>query len=303
MPNKIKIFFGFLVLIALFSVYSIFNSLSGKPVPFAAIGIEKNLPSPDTDADRDGLSNKEESYWNTDFQNPDTDGDGFLDGEEVASGRDPLTPGPDDILLYGSNNITANITDLIIGGLYTKDLKPGTDNEKYDKAISDLSLSVIDDFYSTPTDQKNISPTLTDNSPENQKNYLNNMAKIIKENLLDFPEKLDTGKQLDQQSGFFLNKSFQYKKSYDALSKMPVPKNWEFVHRAALDILNRLALNYFSISSYNSDPIKSFLSLNEVQQNIQPAIRELLQQVQLKIRENNLTLDNDVYEVLNLIYK
>ncbi len=302
MPNKIKIFLGFLGLIALFSVYNVFNSLGGRPAPVAVIGLANTLPTPDVDVDRDGLTNKEESYWNTDFQNPDTDGDGFKDGEEVASGHNPLKPGPDD-LLNKSKNITANISNLIIGGLYTKDLKPGTDNKKYDKTVSDLSLSVIEDFYTSQADPKNISLTFISDSTENQKIYLNAMAKVIKENLLDFPEKLDTSKQLPDQVQFFLNKSAQYKKTYDDLSKMSVPKSWEFTHKAALSIVNRLALNYFSIGSYNSDPVKSFLSLNEVKQNIQPAIIALLQQVQSKIKENNLSLDSDVYEVLNLIYK
>ncbi len=302
MPNKIKIFFGFLGLIALFSVYSIFNSLSGRSAPIAMIGAQTLLPAPDTDADHDGLTNKEESYWNTDFQNPDTDGDGYLDGEEVSSNHDPLKPGPND-LLGKSKNLTASVTNLIIGGLYTKDLKPGADNKKYDKAVSDLSLSVIDNFYSAQTNPKNISLSLTDNSPENQKNYLNAMAKVIKENLLDFPEKLNTSKNLSGQTQFFLNKSSQYKKSYDDLSKTSVPKSWEFIHKAVLNILNRLEQNYISIGSYGSDPVKSFLSLNDVQQNIQPAIRTLLQEVQLKIKENNLSPNNDVYEILNLIYK
>ena len=70
MPNKIKIFFGFLALIALFSVYSVFNSLGGNSSPFATIGLENSLPGLDTDVDHDGLTNKEESYWNTHFQNP-----------------------------------------------------------------------------------------------------------------------------------------------------------------------------------------------------------------------------------------
>jgi len=46
MPNKIKIFFGFLAVIALFSVYSVFNSLSGKSAPFAAIGIQAPILTP-----------------------------------------------------------------------------------------------------------------------------------------------------------------------------------------------------------------------------------------------------------------
>jgi len=42
-----------------------------------------------SDADADGISDDEENFWGTDQNNPDTDGDGYLDGEEVENGYDP----------------------------------------------------------------------------------------------------------------------------------------------------------------------------------------------------------------------
>ena len=42
------------------------------------------------DADADGLFNEDEVLYSTDSANADTDEDGFLDGEEVANGYDPL---------------------------------------------------------------------------------------------------------------------------------------------------------------------------------------------------------------------
>ncbi|NBD74103.1 hypothetical protein GVX82_03630, partial [Patescibacteria group bacterium] len=36
--------------------------------------------------------------WKTDRRNPDTDGDGTPDNEEILAGRDPLAPGPNDTL-------------------------------------------------------------------------------------------------------------------------------------------------------------------------------------------------------------
>jgi hypothetical protein len=48
-----------------------------------------------TDSDDDGLSDYDEiNIHGTDPNNPDTDGDGYLDGVEVENGYDPLS-GPD----------------------------------------------------------------------------------------------------------------------------------------------------------------------------------------------------------------
>ena len=45
------------------------------------------------DGDYDGLSCDEEVFLHgTDTEDPDTDGDGALDGEEVCAGTDPLDP-------------------------------------------------------------------------------------------------------------------------------------------------------------------------------------------------------------------
>ncbi|MBI5913018.1 hypothetical protein HY839_01090, partial [Candidatus Azambacteria bacterium] len=53
---------------------------------------------PNADPDNDGLKNWEEEIYKTDPRNPDTDGDGYLDGEEVASGYDPTIKAPNDAL-------------------------------------------------------------------------------------------------------------------------------------------------------------------------------------------------------------
>lgn len=45
------------------------------------------------DDDQDGLTNQEELLYNTNPLNPDTDGDGYLDGDEVKHGYNPNGPG------------------------------------------------------------------------------------------------------------------------------------------------------------------------------------------------------------------
>ncbi|MFH1461234.1 MAG: hypothetical protein ABIF84_02340, partial [Patescibacteria group bacterium] len=54
------------------------------------------------DLDNDGLAGWEENLYKTDPNNPDTDGDGYLDGEEIAAGYDPTKPAPDDKLTDGA---------------------------------------------------------------------------------------------------------------------------------------------------------------------------------------------------------
>jgi len=90
-----KIAVGLLAL----GVFILFLGSSGCPSPFDlwedlwdsdqfAEG-EENLKQ--SDLDNDGLTHTEEiDVYHTDPANPDTDGDGMNDGDEVLAGRDPL---------------------------------------------------------------------------------------------------------------------------------------------------------------------------------------------------------------------
>ncbi|MBC2595424.1 hypothetical protein H5P28_19555 [Ruficoccus amylovorans] len=57
------------------------------------------------DLDRDGLGTLAELAAGTDFTNPDTDGDGLLDGAESTLGEDPLVAGSFNALSADSNGI------------------------------------------------------------------------------------------------------------------------------------------------------------------------------------------------------
>lgn len=52
-----------------------------------------NINDPGQDFDSDGLTNIQEQQYNTDPISSDTDGDGYIDGVEVAHGYNPLGPG------------------------------------------------------------------------------------------------------------------------------------------------------------------------------------------------------------------
>lgn len=70
-----------------------FNPLGeGKLPGLENFNIEEIDPNT-LDNDNDGLSNAEEVVYGTDLNNPDTDGDGYLDGIEVENGYNPLGEG------------------------------------------------------------------------------------------------------------------------------------------------------------------------------------------------------------------
>lgn len=61
------------------------------------------------DDDGDGLTNQEEFFYNTDPANPDTDGDGFSDGDEVKNGYNPNGAGK--LLTFSKGPISLSETE------------------------------------------------------------------------------------------------------------------------------------------------------------------------------------------------
>lgn len=297
MPNKVKIFLGFLGLTALVSVFAFFNSFRNSSSTFLKPLTGSFLEAVDQDTDKDGLSNKEESYWNTDFQNPDTDGDGFLDGEEVVSGHDPLKPSPDDVL--GPPNLTDKIQTLVVGGLYSEDLKPN--NQQFESSINGLSAVIVDDFYrSLPLQNPPI--ILTGNSKENQETYLKNAGQVLKQALMGPHTDIGLGQSADQYIVFLIESKNNLKNAYERLSQMPVPKGWQEIHYALLEIINRSILDYEYIGSYQTDPYRAYVALSDIKK-LDGDTKILLKQVNSNINKNHLVLDDNFYKLLNLFYK
>ena len=99
-------------------------------------------------------------------------------------------------------------------------------------------------------------------------------------------------------SGFKNN----FKDAYRDLAKMSVPKSWQEIHSDLLDIINRSMVDYESLGSYQSDPYKAYIALEDIK-SMDGYTKDLLKRVNSNITQNNLTIDDNFYKLLNQLYK
>ena len=109
------------------------------------------------DSDQDGLSDEEEKIYHTDPYKADTDGDGYSDGAEVASGYDPLKPAPGDKIIQNtgtsnSQSETKESSDNLTQQLTKKVTSVLNQSSGEDKDITmDEVQSIVDDTLSSKT--------------------------------------------------------------------------------------------------------------------------------------------------------
>ncbi len=223
-----------------------------------------------SDVDQDGLTDIEESYWNTDFQKKDTDGDGYLDGEEVASAHDPLVAGPKDSLK--DINFTEKFGELTLSGLYEGSLKPKSPD--FVKSIDTLTKSITEDLHKTTyvkIDEEKISTNTP--SKEAQEAYVEMMATLFQDFLNDFvpllPQAMKFNPDLPSEEDKATLASF--KKSQVALDgivdrayRIEVPENWVLNHRNALQIFLSARNGTNALALVDTDPLRFYTGLESV---------------------------------------
>jgi len=267
MTKKIQLLFGLLAFAAVISVFSWFDYFNkGLAASFNLDSWTSKLSlKTDTDPDKDGLSNIDESYWNTDFQNPDTDGDGFLDGEEVVSGHDPSKAGPDDSLR--DLNLTQKLSELTSAGLVEGSLK--MDSSNLDKSLANL----VD--YTTDNATFSINGIVSENrlkivdaTRESQDKYLSDTYGIIKRFLVAYGDQLSNSSQYLDIIGvygfaepnvafYFSGQEKVFTKIFDDAIKINVPKNWRDDHLRLVGEIKIAAESNRAISLGKNDPVKA----------------------------------------------
>jgi len=329
MNNTIKVSLIILVIIAGFVVFRILFIFSkqldvaiARPVPIA-------IDYEDTDDfDNDGLSNNDEAFWNTDPYNPDTDGDGFLDGEEVLSGHNPILASADDvddtlgarsrlIAVNSENggNLTGGIADLIVAGFVAGDLSRDADDATYNNAIETISLAAIYDtldvLEGVVLQEENFN--VVEPTTENQQAYVNKISGIIQDDLMDIlfgqpedvnrlfiltPDIFDNENQTKIKN-VFLGHATSFQEAYQELFDFPVPQNWLVIHQQGLLLLKKIEVHYRSIALANDDPFKMLITLSNLQ-TVYIEINPLLNKISRAIEINNLSSPNSsLFNIVN----
>lgn len=257
------------------------------------------------DNDQDGLNNSEELVWGTDASNPDTDGDGYLDGEEVAANHDPKKPAPDDLLTPASTPgpaaggvpapltglTTTNIASYFADNLDLAAEAPNLTNEynnQYPEA--DRSPATMSDFAGKqaiitklPRPQDSALPETKETTPALVAQYLavaNNQSALANSSIYS-----------EAQYELFRNNNATVMNNIagtinvyrGSLQKVPVPEIAAPAHVMLLGYTDLLANTFEKIALWNEDPVTSMVAsrqLEAIDRIYYPIIQNELQRLE-----------------------
>jgi hypothetical protein len=268
-------------------------------------GKETTVESNTKDSDNDGLKDWEEKLYGTDTLNPDTDADGYLDGEEINSGHNPMVKGPNDkqvfypLPLGDKYNITNNVFtdfDSVLKSYieqkdeyvrnhpeiaspeeYLSQTDQSTLNEMFKRAIlyneqdwvdkADKALEQMPEIFNIEISDTNINVS-DNNDIDSIKTYADELISYLNSN--DFLLK-DGNLALLKDSATkneFAEIDILIQITDDKIANLvdlTVPSSWKEIHKNALKIIIITRNIYVSVRGFETDPIKTMIAANKFQ--------------------------------------
>ncbi|MEK7180682.1 MAG: hypothetical protein AAB706_04350, partial [Patescibacteria group bacterium] len=258
----------------------------------------------------DGLKDWEEVLWKTDPKNLDTDEDGTQDGEEVSLGRNPLVPGPKD-LLPKVNTPTTNTVDgdLTLTDKFARDFFAIYASQKALGKTPDPNLekTLIDNFLQSNLDVKNkivygISDIRVgkDTTEKALKAYGNNIGVIlikygnimtVADTLLVVKNSMESGnkKELEKLNSLILS----YRGVVSDLLLLNVPsilisEHLDFINNAQALVEDAEEMKYIF-----DDPIKSLIHLRRYVYTSSTKTFESIQKIKVFFSSHGITFQQE----------
>jgi len=267
--------------------FALFKQLSQKPSPQIAgnnnqkeqgAALDASLTLKDTD--QDGLKDWEEALWKTNPKNPDTDGDGTGDGNEVRAGRNPLVKGPKDVLataaapkITGADNrtTTQKIAEDIFGNYLTLKQSGVTLDSQQSGAIVNAALKGVSTYSAAKKYILTDIHISRDESPAALRTYGNALGDIINKygkpnvdnELIIVQNALQTNDSKKLSDLKIILDS--YKKVIDALAKVSTPASAASAHLSLLNSASSVSATIAAMQSLFSDPIVALAGLRDYQ--------------------------------------
>jgi len=246
-------------------------------------GCQPDSNDKNKDSDSDGLMDWQEITWQTDSCRADTDGDGYVDGEEVASGYSPTQPAPNDELSdtdsINPRPLPKNLTQALAQNLSGKTIKGGlgsalgsdilaTPNQVINVAIQEVINEAIQEF-SLPNisdEEINISE---DNSPEAIQRYALETIKALTDwknsQQGSFENEVDLFiYTIDSKDFSEINKRIDgYKKLYDDTRYIQTPSNLKDIQKGRIGTSMVMISIFEAVKNIDQDPIRTTLALEQ----------------------------------------
>ncbi|MDD2753259.1 MAG: hypothetical protein PHT44_01495 [Candidatus Portnoybacteria bacterium] len=239
------------------------------------------------DSDNDGLKDWQEiQIYQSNPCKADTDGDGYLDGEEIASGYDPIKKAPGDelpgTLPKGPRPLPANLTSALSSMLAQQiaagkidsfdqqgQLLSSYELEKYpaiQQAVQQIISAEDQLFAPDPIDDGQIKTT-ADNSERSIRSYAQKMHDGLSSGKKPISSKTEAQILLDAiKSNDFSEMAAQfqsYQRSYQVLKELTVPSDLLLLHTQIMGVFSSLTKIYQAIENIESDPLKTNLALQK----------------------------------------
>lgn len=276
------------------------NETAPQPAGLIAEDTAQNIETyvKETDRDKDGLFDWEETLWHTDPQKTDSDGDGTKDSDEVTQNRDPAKAGPNDELsradVSGSGSAsagTAATTSLTVTQTVSREMFASYLTLKQSGQLNEENQQKLIDAIVEDTQKRVAPPSISITQlhiegsgaaamkaySEKLKAVMLPLATAQKQN--EFVLLQGTLLAADSTAASdFATMIARYKQLADAMKTMTVPAEAAQLHLELINGILAVTDQYEALSVMRTDPIRAYAAartITETQARIDTAAQAL----------------------------